>query len=243
MPTEPGSVTADSPPSAVTFDFGQTLAALDTPLLAKRLAERGLQATPDRLEAALPGAWSTYNAAIHAGAGGHPWKTLMRDLLERAGAGPAGVEEAIDFLWDEQPRHNLWRRPIPGMIDIARDLHRAGVPVGILSNSEGRMVELLQELGWLEYFRVVADSGKLGTQKPDREIFQWTADRLGVPAGRIVHIGDSLAADVEGALGAGMRAIWFQGDPARPLGPRAVTARDAAETRAALSAWELPRRS
>jgi putative hydrolase of the HAD superfamily len=236
-------MTADLPARAVTFDFGQTLAGLDTDLLARRLGERGLQATPERLEAALPGAWHTYNAAIHGGAGGHPWKIFMRDLLERAGVGPAGLDEAVDFFWSEQPRRNLWRRPVAGMIEIVRDLRDAGVPLGIVSNSEGRIVELLEELGWSEYFPVVADSGKLGIEKPAPGIFLWAAGRLGIPLERIVHVGDSLAADVEGALAAGMRAVWFQGNPGKPLGPRVVACADAAQTRDALSGWGLPGRT
>jgi putative hydrolase of the HAD superfamily len=229
----------DLPALAVTFDFGQTLAALDTGLLVTRLGERGLRATSERLEAALPGAWRTYNAAVHGGAGGHPWKIFMRDLLDRAGIGPAGVDEAVDFLWAEQPRKNLWRRPVPGMIEIARDLRHAGVPIGIVSNSEGRLAELLEEMGWLEYFPVIADSGRLGIEKPARDIFLWAAGRLGIPIDRIVHVGDSLAADVEGALAAGMRAVWFQGEADKPLGPRAVSCADADETRAALAGWGL----
>jgi putative hydrolase of the HAD superfamily len=56
---------------------------------------------------------------------------------------------------------------------------------------------------------------------------------------KIVHVGDSYAADVEGALGAGLRAIWFRGDQARAIDPRMVVCADAAEVRAALAAWGL----
>ncbi|MDI3286130.1 HAD family hydrolase [Polyangium sp. 15x6] len=222
---------------AVTFDFGQTLAALDADLTAARLAERSLSFDPKRIEVALPDAWRVYDDAIHRGLGGHPWKIFMRALLERAAASPLDEEAlvgAVDFLWSEQPRKNLWRRPIPGMLELAEDLSDAGVPVGIISNSEGRLAELVAELGWDDRFLVLADSGRLGMDKPDRAIFAWTAGRLGRSLDRIVHIGDSLAADVEGALGAGMRAVWFGGDPKRALGERARVAKDASEVRRAL---------
>jgi FMN phosphatase YigB (HAD superfamily) len=141
---------------AVTFDFGQTLCELDTALLAQRLAERGITVLAERLEAAVPDAWRAYDAAIKAGLGGHPWKTLMTRLLEGAGVGrvtpqpPGGpVDSAVDWLWTEQPRRNLWRRPIPGMIELVRELRGAGVPVGVISNSEGRLAELIAEVGWV----------------------------------------------------------------------------------------------
>ena len=126
------------PPLAITFDFGQTLASFDTVLASARLAERGLQVEPERLESALPFAWQTYNDAIRQGFGGHPWKILMRSLLECANASinAKDIEQAVDFLWDQQPIKNLWRRPIPGMIELVDDIIAAHVQVAIVSNSE-----------------------------------------------------------------------------------------------------------
>ncbi|MFT3766851.1 MAG: HAD family hydrolase [Minicystis sp.] len=228
-----------SPALAVTFDFGQTLCDLDTAMLSRRLAERGLDVRADRLEASVPEAWSAYDAAIHAGHGGHPWKFLMTRLLSLAGADGEPAREAIDWLWTEQPNQNLWRRPIAGMIEIVRDLRGAGVPVGIVSNSEGKLAELAAEIGWGDDFLFVADSGKLGIEKPEPGIFLWASARLGVPPGAVVHIGDSWAADVEGALRAGMRAIWFRGKGARDLPEMARRADDATSVRAALHGWGI----
>lgn len=229
------------PALAVTWDFGQTLAEMDTGMLARRLGERGIATHPLRLEAAVPAAWEAYNAAVHQGLGGHPWKILMSRLLTAAGIEEEPARGAVDWLWTEQPRANLWRQPIGGMIELVRELREAGVPQAVLSNSEGRLADLAEELGWRALFVAIADSGKLGFEKPGREIFAWTAGELGVPMERVVHIGDSLAADVEGALAAGMRAIWFRGDPARAaaLGERAALARDAAEVRAALRGFGI----
>jgi HAD superfamily hydrolase (TIGR01509 family) len=229
------------PPLAVTFDFGQTLASFDTVLASARLAERGLQVEPERLEYALPFAWQTYNDAIRQGFGGHPWKILMRSLLECANASinATDIEQAVDFLWDQQPIKNLWRRPIPGMIELVDDLIAAHVHVAIVSNSEGRLAELINEMGWSNRFAIVADSGKIGIQKPDRAIFAWAAERLGVPLDRIVHIGDSFAADIEGALGAGMQAIWFDPAAKEPVPERCRIAHDATTTRKALETFGL----
>jgi putative hydrolase of the HAD superfamily len=225
---------AFEPALGVTFDFGQTIASLDAELLAARLGERAIIAAPARVEAELGAAWATYNDAIRRGQGGHPWKIFMRDLLKRAGLASEALEEAVEFLWSEQPKKNLWRKPLPGMIDLLRDLHRGGIPIAVLSNSEGKLAELVEELGLSPYFAAIADSGALGFEKPSRRIFEWTAERMGLPMNRIVHVGDSWAADVEGAIAAGMSAIWFGGDGTRVLPPRVRSASNAAETRRAL---------
>jgi len=163
----------------------------------------------------------------------------MTRLLSLAGAPADPARDAVDWLWTEQPRKNLWRRPIAGMIDVVRALCLASVPVGIVSNSEGKLAELAAEIGWGHDFLFVADSGKLGMEKPDPAIFQWAAARLDVPLAQIVHVGDSWAADVEGALRAGMRAVWFRGDGGRALPPEVRRAEDAAGVRAALGGWGL----
>ncbi len=244
---------AEPPALAVTFDFGQTLCDLDSEMLAGRLAERGVAVSAERLEAGVTEGWRAYDAAIAAGLGGHPWKTFMTRLLEGAGvAGPATtlgdarerpptIDALCDWLWTEQPRRNLWRRPIAGMIELCRELRGAGLPVGVVSNSEGRLAELVEELGWAADFAVIADSGRLGVEKPEPPIFRCTAERLGVTVERIVHVGDSWGADVEGARRAGMRAVWFRGRAEHPLPsalpPRVRRADDAEGVRAALSAW------
>jgi putative hydrolase of the HAD superfamily len=222
---------------AVTFDFGQTLCDLDTGMLARRLAERGISASAERLEAAVADGWRAYDAAIAAGFGGHPWKVFMASLLAAADVEEPARAAAVDWLWTEQPKQNLWRRPIAGMIELCRALRASGVPVGVVSNSEGRLAELIDEIGWGGDFVVVADSGKLGIEKPDPAIFAWTAQQLGVPLAGIVHVGDSWGADVDGAVRAGLRAIWFRARAPRALPSGVVRAENAEEVRAALAVW------
>jgi FMN phosphatase YigB (HAD superfamily) len=222
-------------PRAVTFDFGQTLCELDTGMLAGRLAERGIAVAEPRLDAALPGALLAYDAGIRRGLGGHPWKVLMSELLAIAGAPEASLAGVVDWLWTEQPAKNLWRRPIAGMIAIVDELRARGIPVGVISNAEGGLADLIEEIGWSARLPVIADSGRLGLEKPGAEIFAWTAGQLGVPLGNIVHIGDSFAADVEGAIRAGLSAIWFAAKPGVPLPPGVLAAASAGEVRRALA--------
>jgi HAD superfamily hydrolase (TIGR01509 family) len=221
---------------AVSFDFGQTLASLDPEMLAGKLQSRAVGAEPAALAAALPVAWAAYDASVRRGEAGHPWKLFMRTLLGEARVEPAAaIPAAVDFLWEDQPHRNLWRKPVPGMIELCRSLRARGVPLGILTNSEGRAAELLVEIGWAGVFDPVVDSGRVGVEKPARAIFVLMAERLGVPIEQVVHVGDSLGADIQGALGAGMRAIWFTGRAAdAPAGVPVCHTAD--ELRAALDA-------
>jgi HAD superfamily hydrolase (TIGR01549 family) len=208
---------------------------LDLAFLARRLAERGVAVEIAALEAAVPAAWQRYDTLVDP-AGGHPWRALMTTLLGSAGIAADQIDPLVDWLWGEQPRANLWRAPIPDMVGLARELAGRGVRVAVLSNSEGRLAELLAEIGIADTFAAIVDSGRVGIEKPDRRIFDHTLAVLGA-TGPGIHIGDSWPADIAGALGAGWRAIWF-GPRATPVDdPRVAVAHDAAGVRAILARW------
>ena len=57
---------------------------------------------------------------------------------------------------------------------------------------------------------MVADSTRAGVAKPDPAIFGLALEALGVPAsGTVLHLGDSLRSDVDGALAAGLQPVHF----------------------------------
>lgn len=221
--------------TVVTFDAGQTLIDLDLDFLRRRLGERGVVVDGQALEVAAPAAWERYDALIASGVS-HPWHAFMATLL--TGAGVAHVAPLVDWLYEQQARHNLWRRPIAPMVELARELRARGARTAVLSNSEGHLAELLAEIGLAPLFELVVDSQVVGVAKPDPRIFALTLEGLGVTSpDLVVHIGDSWTADVEGALGAGWRAIWYRSRGGRaPVDPRVPVATTAAETRAALAA-------
>jgi FMN hydrolase / 5-amino-6-(5-phospho-D-ribitylamino)uracil phosphatase len=219
----------------VTFDIGQTLLELDLDFLAARLALRGLSVRAQDLSAAAGDAWRLYDALTESGAS-HPWHELMNALL--AGAGVADRAPLVDWLYEQQLRHNLWRKPIAAMIDLVRALRDDGVRIAAVSNSEGGLRELLEQVELAPLFDAIIDSAEVGIAKPDPGIFAHTLEELGGSPEIKVHVGDSWAADVEGALAAGWNAIWYRSrSSATRRDSRVPVVRDAAETRAALSSF------
>lgn len=197
---------------------------------------------PRKLAAAAPAAWVQYEVLVEAGAG-HPWHALMQTLL--AGAGISDPTSHVDWLWSQQPTRNLWRAPVVPMVALARELAAAGANVGIVSNSEGRLAELLTEIGIADPFTVIIDSGRVGVEKPDPRIFAYALAELGAGADLPpIHIGDLWNADIQGALGAAgnWRAIWYGKHAKRVDEPRVASAASVDAVRAALIEWgALPR--
>jgi HAD superfamily hydrolase (TIGR01509 family) len=223
-------------PAVVTFDIGQTLVDLDLDFLVRRLAGRGISVGNEALAASAPAAWRTYDARTEEGAS-HPWKAFMQALL--VGAGVRTPEPEVDWLYTQQATHNLWRKPIRPMVELVEELRKEGVTIAALSNSEGHLADLLTEIGMAPLFDAIIDSERVGVAKPDPKIFAVTLEQLGIEKPeRIVHVGDSWAADVEGALAAGWNAIWYCSRSGKPRhDPRVPVVHDARETRAALATF------
>ncbi|MBC3757554.1 noncanonical pyrimidine nucleotidase, YjjG family [Hyunsoonleella sp. SJ7] len=59
------------------------------------------------------------------------------------------------------------------------------------------------------YFRTITNSEIAGVKKPNPKIFQYALNQAKTEAGQSIMIGDSLEADIEGALNVGMDAIFY----------------------------------
>jgi HAD superfamily hydrolase (TIGR01549 family) len=108
------------------------------------------------------------------------------------------------------------RRPVDGALALLAAL-ASRVRIGIVSNN------LLEEqrakirlCGFDPYIDALVVSGAVGVSKPDPAIFMRALEEVGSAARDAVMIGDSWAADVEGARAAGIRPIWFN-RAGRPL--------------------------
>lgn len=44
--------------------------------------------------------------------------------------------------------------------------------------------------------------------KPRKELFEFALNNVGLSAGEVLHIGDSLSSDIKGASSVGINAIW-----------------------------------
>ncbi|NBI13799.1 5-amino-6-(5-phospho-D-ribitylamino)uracil phosphatase YigB [[Haemophilus] felis] len=61
----------------------------------------------------------------------------------------------------------------------------------------------------LDYFKLVLRGGEHGRAKPHSQLFHQTAQHFQISPQNILHIGDHLVSDVQGAIQAGCQAIWI----------------------------------
>jgi putative hydrolase of the HAD superfamily len=97
------------------------------------------------------------------------------------------------------------REAVFGLVGRLRD---AGLKVAILSNTEAPAIELSYQPRY-HIFDVVVLSCAVGAAKPEREIYEITAARLGTASQRCVFI-DDRQAFVDGAVAVGMKGILYE---------------------------------
>ncbi len=201
-------------PRAILFDAGFTLTFHDGARIAAYAAKAGLHVDPaalERAEGALRAELrETEGVTLRTHAdGGHRWhQHLYRRLLALAGI--SGDSDRLDqvaaVILREHRLSNAWRRVGAGVREALARLRAAGLRLGVVSNSEGTIEQMLIEIDLREPFDVVVDSAVVGITKPDPRIFQIALDRLAVSPAETIMVGDSPSADVAGAHAVGLRA-------------------------------------
>ena len=105
--------------------------------------------------------------------------------------------------------HQANRRLIDGareLLDVLRGQCKLGI---VTNNSAAEQKEKLRALGIAEYFDAVVISEAVGVAKPDAKIFSIALQTLGVGAHEAIFIGDNWVNDIDGAINAGMQAVWL----------------------------------
>jgi len=136
--------------------------------------------------------------------------------------------------------HHFWVRPLDGAVEALNDLHRRGVPIGIVSNAGGQVEGDLARLGIAALANAVdgtgaapvvcvVDSHVVGVAKPDPGIFEPALTALGLAASpRIAYVGDTVFYDVRASAAAGLTPLLH--DPyglhtaePHPAAPRTIS--------------------
>jgi epoxide hydrolase-like predicted phosphatase len=125
----------------------------------------------------------------------------LSDLLNADGYDVPGSGLLSQLFAGMQPAGGLW--------DIARQVRRHGLPLGLLSNSWGTHIYPREQLE--EHFDVLVISAEVGLRKPDPAIYRLACDRLGLAPERCAFV-DDLPHNVEVAREVGMFGVHHDGD-------------------------------
>ena len=143
------------------------------------------------------------NPSLSADASRRFWTYLYRRLLAELGITDEELVGKLYSTFSHMSSYKLFDDALPAIEDLAQ----RGYRLGLISNFERWLEEMLVELEVGQHFEVSVISGIVGTEKPDERIYRIALDKAGVDAGRCVHVGDSPGLDVAPAAAVGMNAV------------------------------------
>ena len=124
----------------------------------------------------------------------------IRLAMYRAGENPLLANEAYQAFYAARNKVDLF--------NCCRDVLAAlSARYQLAALSNGNADIHLVGLG--EYFKVAVCAREAKMAKPDRRIFDLTAQKLGVDNAHVLHVGDDVTLDCVGALKAGMQTVWI----------------------------------
>jgi putative hydrolase of the HAD superfamily len=133
------------------------------------------------------------------------WKETMRRTL-KSGMPESAFENYFEEIFEFFKKAEAWHL-FPDTRPSLERLRRRGYRLGIVSNSDARLHDVLSALELNCFFDRVTVSSRAGAAKPSAAIFHKALAAMKVSGSRAVHAGDSLEEDVEGARRAGLRAF------------------------------------
>jgi putative hydrolase of the HAD superfamily len=131
------------------------------------------------------------------------WLGFYGKVLGSFGHTGTELAEALFQAFSDPAAYRLFDDVRPALDELAR----RGIILGLVSNFEPWLDEVLALQGIDGRFAAVAVSGKLGVAKPDPRIFKAALDQAGADPGATVHVGDQLVNDVAGAAAAGITPV------------------------------------
>ncbi|NJL49872.1 MAG: HAD family hydrolase [Leptolyngbyaceae cyanobacterium SM2_5_2] len=139
------------------------------------------------------------------------WRMVAQQTFSSAGV----LDHFVDFdqFFNDLYAHFATATPWVLYTDVLAALQRwqrRGIQLGLISNFDSRLYQVLEALQLTEYFQSVTISSEVGTAKPDPLIFATALKKHHCEASQAWHIGDSEQDDVEGAKAAGLRGIWLK---------------------------------
>jgi len=131
------------------------------------------------------------------------WWMFYGHLLEETGKADADLQTALTR--NTQVSAN-WDQIRPGTRE-ALDKIGSKYRIGVISNADGKIANVLTFCGICDCFLSVTDSGNVGHEKPHPAIFSAALEAMKIDAEKALYVGDLYSVDYVGATKSGMKAV------------------------------------
>jgi putative hydrolase of the HAD superfamily len=173
---------------------------------------RGIRIDPERLDQNFQAAFARLSKGLFAesyteclGADRRWWFEVVREVIG-AYLPAEGLKSYFDELYEFFRTRDAWL-VYPDVRETLTELRARSFRLGVISNFDSRLRDILSNLGIGSFFEQAVLSWEVGASKPDSRIFRRALEAMQVLPGQAVHVGDSLLSDVGGARKVGLNPI------------------------------------
>jgi putative hydrolase of the HAD superfamily len=191
-------------PEAIFFDVGNTLLFPNRDVILKPLHDRGTVPTLDQWHSVERKTKKDFDSQMRSGTVDHGfWFLFYSHLLTDLGIEDDGLRSQ---LTDTTRISANWCVIPPGTREIL-DRLALRYRIGVISNADGKIADVLAHCGIADCFRTITDSGLVGYEKPHPAIFEAALRELNAQPEESLYVGDGYSIDYLGATNAGMQAV------------------------------------
>ncbi len=139
------------------------------------------------------------------------WKAIAVQTFEAAGVRDQieNFEQFFQALYDYFATAGPWF-VYPETVTTLKHWSSLGIELGIISNFDTRLYQVLKALDLVDPFQSMTLSTEVGAAKPNSMVFEAALHRHQCPPAAALHIGDSFEDDYRGAKAAGLQARWLK---------------------------------
>jgi putative hydrolase of the HAD superfamily len=205
---------------AVFFDWFNTLARYEPPreeLQSQALQEFGIHLSPQEI---MPGLVAADRVLFEENAVSPVRKRSPEEqakiytryqetILSKAGVNISGEPATLIKIINraQELSQGMSFVLFNDVLSTLKTLKERNLALGLLTNFDGEMKPICQQLGLEPYIEFTITSGEVGTDKPSPPIFLAALEQTGINAAETVHVGDQYKSDVIGARGVGINPI------------------------------------
>ena len=201
--------------NTIFFDAADTLFYIDKGLgntYASVAKKHGADPDPGLLKKAFSKAFTSAPPLAFGGVSDQERKTLEKDywknIVDRVYQ-EVGMFDKFDEHFDELFevfRSDAWTI-FPETKEVLSNLKEKNYRLGIISNFDSRVYDVMRNLEINEFFDKFVISSEAGHAKPDPNIFHIALHKMGADPKECLHVGDNIYNDFHGPRALGIQAL------------------------------------
>jgi len=193
-------------PRVVFFDVGNTLLFPNHDIILAPLRAKAEAPSEELWHSIERRTKPQFDAEMQSGHADHSfWYLFYCNLLEEMGLHDDMLRDQLVAATRVSANWGKPRAETRAHLDRISQHYR----VGVISNSDGKIPELLAANGIFDCFESIIDSGNIGYEKPHPAIFEVALRGMKTAPEESLYVGDMYSIDYQGATRVGMQAMLF----------------------------------